>query len=144
MKLGECLGYIDEPCPKCGRVRVERWSCGKHICEKCHWVIEDETYYREEDEYADGPDYFEAVSEDTFKPLTDEDISKIEQLFNVKFTDFQKMMFKRYWIAINRNKSMEDITCGIIERRSNLRGLRSDILMIDDYAGGFVDKESEE
>lgn len=46
--LGEYEGYIDDPCPKCGRVRVEAWSCGKHICEKCHWCIEDGTYYLED------------------------------------------------------------------------------------------------
>lgn len=43
-KLGECLDYTGEECPNCGRVRVEMWSCGKRICEKCHWCIEDEEY----------------------------------------------------------------------------------------------------
>lgn len=47
-ELGYCKGYIADPCPKCGRVRVEAWSCGKHICEKCHWCIEDGTYYLED------------------------------------------------------------------------------------------------
>ena len=47
-KLGECLGYVNEKCPNCGRMRVEYWSCGKRICEKCHWCIEDQEYYYEE------------------------------------------------------------------------------------------------
>lgn len=46
--LGKCLGYTHEECPNCGRVRVERWSCGKRICEKCHWCIEDEDFCFEE------------------------------------------------------------------------------------------------
>lgn len=53
-RLGKCLGYTPEECPNCGHVRVERWSCGKRICEKCHWCIEDEDFCfeeMEEDEY---------------------------------------------------------------------------------------------
>lgn len=42
--LGKCLGYVSEPCPNCGRVRIERYSGGKRICEKCHWCIEDAGY----------------------------------------------------------------------------------------------------
>lgn len=56
-KLGECLGYTDEECPNCGRMRVEKWSCGKRICEKCHWCIEDKKFHYEEleddESYAD-------------------------------------------------------------------------------------------
>ena len=44
--LGECLGYTDDECPNCGRMRVELWGDGKRICEKCHWCIEDQRYYR--------------------------------------------------------------------------------------------------
>lgn len=47
--LGELIGYTDEHCPNCGRLRVEAWTCGKHICEKCHWCIEDGAYCREND-----------------------------------------------------------------------------------------------
>lgn len=43
--LGENMGYVSEPCPNCGRVRVERYSGGKRICEKCHWCIEDDGYF---------------------------------------------------------------------------------------------------
>ena len=43
------LHYVDIDCPKCGRHRVELWSSGKHICEKCLWCIEDERYYWEND-----------------------------------------------------------------------------------------------
>lgn len=47
-KLGECLDYTGDECPNCGRVRVVAWSCGKRICEKCHWCIEDEAYCYED------------------------------------------------------------------------------------------------
>ena len=30
-KLWNLLGYTGEPCPNCGRFRVEKWSC-----EKCY------------------------------------------------------------------------------------------------------------
>lgn len=51
--LGKCLGYVSEPCPNCGRVRVEKYvrtgsdgiSSEKHICEKCNWCIEDGEYF---------------------------------------------------------------------------------------------------
>lgn len=42
--LGKDLGYIGEPCPNCGRVRVIAYSGGKHICQKCNWCVEDKTY----------------------------------------------------------------------------------------------------
>lgn len=47
--LGDYMGYANEPCPKCGRMRVEFWSSGKRICEKCRWCVEDESYYRMEE-----------------------------------------------------------------------------------------------
>lgn len=31
------LGYSETPCPECGRLRVEMWSDGFEVCEKCHW-----------------------------------------------------------------------------------------------------------
>lgn len=50
-KLGELIDYTGEACPNYGRVRVELWTCGKRICEKCHWCIEDEAYeYDDEDD----------------------------------------------------------------------------------------------
>ena len=54
-KLGELIGYTGEPCPNCGRYRVESWGCGKRICEKCHWCIEDQDYYYEELEEDENP-----------------------------------------------------------------------------------------
>lgn len=36
--------YINKPCPKCKRIRVRKCENGKHICEKCSWVIEDKVY----------------------------------------------------------------------------------------------------
>ncbi len=43
---GERLGYDSTECPKCGRVRVEEYSKGERICEKCHWNITTEAYER--------------------------------------------------------------------------------------------------
>jgi len=40
-RLGKILGYTDKECPNCGRLRVEKFECGKEICEKCHWCITD-------------------------------------------------------------------------------------------------------
>ena len=37
--------YTDKPCPNCQRQRVELCENGKHWCEKCNWVIEDEKYF---------------------------------------------------------------------------------------------------
>lgn len=50
--LGEYLGYVGEPCPNCGRVRVIAYSGGKHICEKCAWCVEDNEYF-DWDQYDD-------------------------------------------------------------------------------------------
>lgn len=51
-------GYLPEPCPNCGRVRVERMEDGHLVCEKCNW---DQTAgdYRQE--------YWEDVDRD-FRP----------------------------------------------------------------------------
>lgn len=43
--MGGNEGYIDRQCPNCGRMRVEHWGCGKDICEKCHWCIQDNAYF---------------------------------------------------------------------------------------------------
>lgn len=43
--MGECKGYIETACPNCGRMRVEHWECGKDICEKCRWCIQDKAYF---------------------------------------------------------------------------------------------------
>lgn len=47
-EMGECEGYTGETCPNCGRVRVEHWGCGKDICEKCHWCLQDNDYFTNE------------------------------------------------------------------------------------------------
>lgn len=54
-KFGDCEGYISEKCEYCGRVRVEHYSNGVDICEKCRWckqlqnfVTDDELYDEEE------------------------------------------------------------------------------------------------
>ena len=41
-------GYLPIECPNCGRHRVEHWSCGKDICEKCHWCIQISGYFTNE------------------------------------------------------------------------------------------------
>ncbi len=38
------LKYVGFHCPNCGRIRVEVWSNGWHICEKCNWCIETKDY----------------------------------------------------------------------------------------------------
>ncbi len=39
------IKYVDGSCPKCGRQRLELCENGKHWCEKCNWVVEDNKYY---------------------------------------------------------------------------------------------------
>lgn len=36
--------YTGEDCSKCGRTRVELWSNGERICEKCNWNLDKEEY----------------------------------------------------------------------------------------------------
>lgn len=36
-KYGNPVKYLSNECINCGRVRVELWSCGQKICEKCHF-----------------------------------------------------------------------------------------------------------
>lgn len=54
-KPRELIGYTGESCPKCGRVRVEEYTDGTKVCEKCQWnlTINDYDYDYEEkmDEY---------------------------------------------------------------------------------------------
>lgn len=34
--LGELIGYTNDDCVSCGRMRVEKYECGALICEKCN------------------------------------------------------------------------------------------------------------
>jgi len=43
--IGELVGYTGEPCPNCGRVRVERYESGLEICEKCNWCEQTKSYW---------------------------------------------------------------------------------------------------
>lgn len=43
-KFGKCLGYLNTPCPNCGRYRLELYENNKSVCEKCEWCVEDEEY----------------------------------------------------------------------------------------------------
>lgn len=38
------LKYTGEDCPNCGRLRVERWTNGNRICEKCNWNLDKKKY----------------------------------------------------------------------------------------------------
>ena len=38
------LGYSSEPCPNCGRYRLERYENGKEVCEKCKQCPQNEAY----------------------------------------------------------------------------------------------------
>lgn len=42
--FGACLGYASEPCPNCGRVRLENFENGKQVCEKCNWCPQINNY----------------------------------------------------------------------------------------------------
>jgi ribosomal protein L37AE/L43A len=39
--LGE---YVEIPCPNCNRMRLCECDNGKHRCEKCNWVPENNAY----------------------------------------------------------------------------------------------------
>ena len=43
--LGEDEGYTEDDCPECGRHRLIHYSCGKTICEKCNWCVEDKDFF---------------------------------------------------------------------------------------------------
>ena len=43
--LGICEGYSHIECPNCGRLRVEHFSSGLDICEKCNWCIQKNEYW---------------------------------------------------------------------------------------------------
>ena len=53
VNFGEYIGYTGNPCKCCGRERVERYSNGFEICEKCHWCdqlsryVPDDEFYEE-------------------------------------------------------------------------------------------------
>lgn len=36
--------YVSEDCPNCGRQRLCICENGKHRCEKCNWVVEENMY----------------------------------------------------------------------------------------------------
>lgn len=36
--------YVADKCPNCGRLRLCKCDNGKHRCEKCNWVVEDNMY----------------------------------------------------------------------------------------------------
>ena len=57
-KYGNCGEYIRKPCEKCGRHRVEHWSKGFDICEKCGWCEQLNEYIDETDE-----GYFDSCGE---------------------------------------------------------------------------------
>lgn len=50
---GKYLGYSADPCPNCGRYRLERYENGKEVCEKCGWCPQDGEYVDRERMYAE-------------------------------------------------------------------------------------------
>ena len=38
------IGYINEKCSNCGRVRVELFENGDKVCEKCNWNQDKKEY----------------------------------------------------------------------------------------------------
>lgn len=52
-KFGECEGYTGEECEQCGRIRVEHYSKGVSICEKCRWCKELGNFVTNDDLYDD-------------------------------------------------------------------------------------------
>ena len=54
LKVGECQGYIDEDCVNCGRHRVEHYSKGFDICEKCRWCPQLNEYVSDDEFYEDN------------------------------------------------------------------------------------------
>lgn len=43
--IGKFVVYTGEPCPNCGRLRVERYESGLEICEKCNWCEQTKSYW---------------------------------------------------------------------------------------------------
>jgi len=43
--------YIAGNCKKCGRARIELWSDGKKICQKCHYNQDTNDYEEERYKY---------------------------------------------------------------------------------------------
>lgn len=52
-RFGEWQGYIGEPCKNCGRYRVEHYSSGFEICEKCRWCEQFHKYIPDDEFYDD-------------------------------------------------------------------------------------------
>lgn len=50
-KFGEYEGYTGEECESCGRVRVEHYSEGFDICEKCRWCKQLQSFVTNEELY---------------------------------------------------------------------------------------------
>lgn len=52
-KFGKNGDYIGKPCEKCGRYRVEHFSKGFDICEKCQWCVQLGRYVSDDEIYDD-------------------------------------------------------------------------------------------
>ena len=52
-RFGEWQGYTGEPCKNCGRYRVEHYSSGFEICEKCRWCEQFHKYIPDDEFYED-------------------------------------------------------------------------------------------
>lgn len=52
-KFGDYEGYTGKPCAECGRYRVEHFSKGFDICEKCRWCPQLDNYVLDDEFYED-------------------------------------------------------------------------------------------
>lgn len=69
------IGYSKVPCKNCGRLRVECWSDGTAICEKCLWI--------QSGAYA---------TEDTLKRIdveVEETLQKFQELIESRVREFE-------------------------------------------------------
>lgn len=58
-EFGLSIGYASEPCPECGRVRLENYENGKQVCEKCGWCPQENAYIDRERMYPPEPHWTE-------------------------------------------------------------------------------------
>lgn len=56
-KIGSYIKYTGQPCPKCGRYRLELYTSGLSICEKCLYCVEEQRYIPEDELDLPEPDW---------------------------------------------------------------------------------------
>ena len=73
-KVGDCLGYNGEACENCGRYRVEHYSKGFDICEKCRWCKQLCRYMSDDEVYEIDENYNWMHVDDDLIPDEQKDI----------------------------------------------------------------------